>query len=90
MRTVKEITGITVDNFMMVDFNAVKVLSTAVGGVPVCLAKAVDDKDSKLKLDAGEHRLQGEQALAFVRTRHCSATTATSTGSRPSSSSWAR
>ncbi|MFI6149076.1 LCP family protein [Streptomyces sp. NPDC051109] len=70
MRTVKEITGITVDNFMMVDFNAVKVLSTAVGGVPICLAKAVDDKDSKLKLDAGEHRLQGEQALAFVRTRH--------------------
>ncbi|MEU8842403.1 LCP family protein [Streptomyces roseus] len=70
MRTVKELTGVTVDNFMMVDFNAVKVLSTAVGGVPVCLAKPVDDKDSKLKLDAGEHRLQGEQALAFVRTRH--------------------
>lgn len=70
MRTVKELTGITVDHFMMVDFNAVKVLSTAVGGVPVCLAKPVDDKDSKLKLDAGEHRLQGEQALAFVRTRH--------------------
>ncbi|MCX4629541.1 LCP family protein [Streptomyces sp. NBC_01443] len=70
MRTVKEITGVAIDHFMMVDFNAVKVLSTAVGGVPVCLAKAVDDKDSKLKLDAGEHRLQGEQALAFVRTRH--------------------
>ncbi|MEV0414630.1 LCP family protein [Streptomyces sp. NPDC050448] len=70
MRTVKEITGVTVDHFMMVDFNAVKVLSTAVGGVPVCVEKAVDDKDSKLKLDAGEHRLQGEQALAFVRTRH--------------------
>ncbi|MET9962576.1 LCP family protein [Streptomyces sp. NPDC006326] len=70
MRTVKDLTGITVDHFMMVDFNAVKVLSTAVGGVPVCLAKPVDDKDSKLKLSEGEHRLQGEEALAFVRTRH--------------------
>ncbi|MFD9410952.1 LCP family protein [Streptomyces sp. NPDC059989] len=70
MRTVKELTGIEVDNFMMVDFNAVKTLSTAVGGVPVCLEKAVDDKDSKLKLSQGEHRLAGEQALAFVRTRH--------------------
>ncbi|MFD7630407.1 LCP family protein [Streptomyces sp. NPDC059851] len=70
MRTVKELTGITVDHFMMVDFNAVKVLSSAVGGVPVCLDKAVDDEDSKLKLGPGEHRLQGEQALAFVRTRH--------------------
>ncbi|CAM5462305.1 LytR family transcriptional regulator [Streptomyces avidinii] len=70
MRTVKELTGIQVDHFMMADFNAVKNLSTAVGGVPVCVEKAVDDKDSKLKLSAGEHRLQGEQALAFVRTRH--------------------
>ncbi|MFD9333431.1 LCP family protein [Streptomyces sp. NPDC060028] len=70
MRTVKEITGIQVDHFMMADFNAVKNLSTAVGGVPVCVEKAVDDKDSQLKLTAGEHRLEGEQALAFVRTRH--------------------
>ncbi|MFD4243244.1 LCP family protein [Streptomyces sp. NPDC058525] len=70
MRTVKELTGIEIDNFMMVDFNAVKTLSTAVGGVPVCLEKAVDDEDSKLKLPAGEHRLAGEDALAFVRTRH--------------------
>ncbi|MFD3548739.1 LCP family protein [Streptomyces sp. NPDC058655] len=70
MRTVKDLTGIDVDSFMMVDFNAVKNLSSAVGGVPVCLEKAVDDKDSKLKLAAGEHRLAGEDALAFVRTRH--------------------
>lgn len=70
MRTVKELTGIQVDHFMMADFNAVKNLSTAVGGVPVCVEKAVDDKDSKLKLSAGQHRLEGEQALAFVRTRH--------------------
>lgn len=71
MRTVKELTGIEVDHFMMADFNAVKTLSTAVGGVPVCLDKAVNDEEgSHLKLDAGEHRLQGEEALAFVRTRH--------------------
>ncbi|MCX5198839.1 LCP family protein [Streptomyces sp. NBC_00249] len=70
MRTVKALTGIEVDNFMMVDFNAVKSLSTAVGGVPVCVEKDVKDRDSKLDLKAGEHRLQGEQALAFVRTRH--------------------
>ncbi|MFJ3833091.1 LCP family protein [Streptomyces sp. NPDC090046] len=71
MRTVKELTGVEVDHFMMADFNAVKTLSTAVGGVPVCLDKAVNDEGgSQLKLDAGEHRLSGEQALAFVRTRH--------------------
>ncbi|WP_329410606.1 LCP family protein [Streptomyces sp. NBC_00704] len=70
MRTVKEVTGITVDHFMMADFNAVKTLTTAVGGVEVCLAHPVDDKESKLKLPAGKSVVEGEQALAFVRTRH--------------------
>ncbi|WP_425276346.1 LCP family protein, partial [Streptomyces carpinensis] len=70
MRTVKEVTGIAPDHFMMADFNAVKTLTTAVGGVEVCLKHAVDDKDSHLKLSAGSHKIEGEQALAFVRTRH--------------------
>ncbi|MFG2562069.1 LCP family protein [Streptomyces sp. NPDC048496] len=70
MRTVEEITGLKVDHFMMVDFNAVKELSTAVGGVKVCLAHPVKDKDSHLDLPAGESKVQGEDALAFVRTRH--------------------
>ncbi|MFE6482704.1 LCP family protein [Streptomyces sp. NPDC057757] len=70
MRTVKAATGISVDHFMMADFNAVKTLTTAVDGVEVCLAKDVDDDDSKLKLSAGKHTIEGETALAFLRTRH--------------------
>ncbi|MEV0850647.1 LCP family protein [Streptomyces sp. NPDC049954] len=70
MRTVTELTGLKVDHFMMADFNAVKSLSTAVGGVEVCVAKPVDDPDSHLKLPAGKSVVEGEQALAFVRTRH--------------------
>jgi LCP family protein required for cell wall assembly len=70
MRTVTELTGITPDNFMVADFNAVKTLTTAVGGVEVCLAKDINDEDSKLNLSEGKHVIQGEQALAFVRTRH--------------------
>ncbi|MFF3566115.1 LCP family protein [Streptomyces sp. NPDC002574] len=75
MRTVTQITGLPIDHFMMVDFEAVKTLSTAVGGVPICLTHAIDDTDSKgqgshLKLAKGPHRVEGEQALQFVRTRH--------------------
>ncbi|MFD8450355.1 LCP family protein [Streptomyces coelicoflavus] len=70
MRTVTELTGVKPDNFMVADFNAVKTLSSAVGGVEVCLAKDINDPDSHLNLPAGEHLVQGEQALAFVRTRH--------------------
>jgi LCP family protein required for cell wall assembly len=70
MNTVKAVTGIQPDHFMMVDFNAVKTLTSAVGGVDVCLAHAVNDPDSHLNLSAGKHKIEGEQALAFVRTRH--------------------
>jgi LCP family protein required for cell wall assembly len=70
MRTVTELTGIRPDNFMVADFNAVKTLTTAVGGVEVCLAKDINDKDSKLNLKKGKHVVEGETALAYVRTRH--------------------
>ncbi|MFM9590632.1 LCP family protein [Streptomyces scabiei] len=70
MKTVEEVTGVDVNHFAMADFNAVKTLTAAVGGVEVCLTKAVDDKQSKLKLPAGKSVIEGEQALAFVRTRH--------------------
>lgn len=69
-RTVEQLTGLKVTHFMMADFNAVKRLSSAVGGVEVCLAKDINDADSHLKLSKGRHTVEGEQALAFVRTRH--------------------
>ncbi|WP_324612820.1 LCP family protein [Streptomyces specialis] len=69
-RTVQEMTGVEINHFMMADFNAVKDLSSAVGGVPICLAEPIDDPKSGLQLDAGRHEVEGEEALAFVRTRH--------------------
>ncbi|MBB0228988.1 LCP family glycopolymer transferase [Streptomyces calidiresistens] len=68
-KTVEQLVGVEINHFMMADFNAVKDLSTAVGGVEVCLAKDIDDKKSHLTLPAGRHVVEGEQALAFVRTR---------------------
>ncbi|RII15121.1 putative transcriptional regulator YwtF [Streptomyces sp. YIM 130001] len=70
MRTVNKITGLDIDHFMMADFNAVKTLSSAVGGVPVCVAKDIDDPKSHLKLSKGKHNLAGDDALAYVRTRY--------------------
>ncbi|WP_179500091.1 LCP family protein [Streptomyces sp. WZ.A104] len=69
MKTVETITGVKPDHFMMVDFNAVKELTTAVGGVKVCMAKPIDDPKSHLKLPQGESKVQGEDALALLRTR---------------------
>ncbi|WP_051811984.1 LCP family protein, partial [Kitasatospora sp. MBT63] len=69
-KTVEKATGIRIDHFMMVNFEAVKTLSTAVGGVEVCAAKPINDPDSHLNMTKGKHVVQGEEALAFVRTRH--------------------
>ena len=67
---VNEMTGLQIDHFMMADFNAVKELSTVIGGVDVCVNEPINDSYSKLKLPAGVSSVQGEQALAFLRTRH--------------------
>lgn len=69
MKTVENITGVKPHHFMMVDFNAVKDLTAAVGGVKVCMAKPIDDPKSHLKLPQGESKVQGEKALALLRTR---------------------
>jgi LCP family protein required for cell wall assembly len=68
--TVNHMTGLTVDHFLLADFNAVKELSNTIGGVDVCVNAAVDDPSSGLKLTAGVNSVQGEQALAFLRSRH--------------------
>jgi LCP family protein required for cell wall assembly len=68
--TVNKLTGLQVDHFMMADFNAVKELSNTVGGVDVCISDAVFDPDSRLRLPKGTSSVEGEMALAFLRTRH--------------------
>lgn len=68
--TVNKLTGLEIDHFMMADFNAVKELSNAVGGVSVCVSDAIYDPDSRLRLPKGTSSVQGEMALAFLRTRH--------------------
>ncbi len=68
--TISNLTGIAIDHFMLVDFNAVKALSSVVGGVEVCVTEPIDDTYSGLKLPAGTSSVEGEQALAFLRSRH--------------------
>ncbi|MFF7636325.1 LCP family protein [Kitasatospora sp. NPDC008050] len=67
---VHQLTGITIDHFMMIDFGGVVNMSDAVGGVNICVDNNVYDPYSHLKLTAGNHTLQGLSALEFLRTRH--------------------
>ena len=45
-------------------------MADAVGGVPVCVNKAIDDPDSGLKLKKGITVVKGRTALAYLRSRH--------------------
>jgi anionic cell wall polymer biosynthesis LytR-Cps2A-Psr (LCP) family protein len=67
---VQSLTGIEIPYLAMIDFKGVIAMSEAVGGVDVCVAEPIDDDYTQLYLDAGEHTLIGEEALAFLRTRH--------------------
>ncbi|MFD9605070.1 LCP family protein [Streptomyces sp. NPDC059970] len=68
-RTVEKLTGVRIDHQMVVDFNGFKDMVDAVHGVEVCLKKPVNDTDAHLKLPAGRQKLNGEQALGYVRAR---------------------
>ncbi|MFF5899546.1 LCP family protein [Streptomyces argenteolus] len=70
-----ELTGITIDHFMMIDFAGVVSMADAVGGVPVCVDANVyshtsDGKGSGLKLEEGTTSVKGKQALQWLRTRY--------------------
>ena len=66
---IHSLTGITITGYIMFDFGGVVSMSVALGGVPVCVTAAVDDKNSGLKLPAGDSTISGDQALEFLRTR---------------------
>lgn len=66
---ISDLTGLNIHHMMLADFNAVKELSNAIGGVEVCVSAAVNDEKSGLNIPSGISEVQGEQALAFLRTR---------------------
>jgi LCP family protein required for cell wall assembly len=69
-RTVEQLTGVRIDHYVVVDFAGFKGMVDALGGVPICLPKPVNDLRHHIKLPAGRSHVDGDQALAFVRERY--------------------
>jgi LCP family protein required for cell wall assembly len=68
-RTVEQLTDVRMDHLVMIDWASFKDLTTALGGVPVTISDTfTDPKTGTWK--AGTYNLQGERALAYVRTRY--------------------
>jgi LCP family protein required for cell wall assembly len=68
--TVEKLTGLNIQYAAEISFDGVIQMSDAVGGVTVCLATTIHDPYVGLNLAAGEHTIQGDTALAFLRSRH--------------------
>lgn len=62
--------GITVDHYIQVDFCAFKRIVDAVGGVTVPFSTRILDKNVGLDVAAGCHTFNGDEALAYARSRH--------------------
>lgn len=67
---VQALTGVKIPYLAMIDFKGVIAMSEVVGGVNVCVSEDINDPKTNLFLNAGEHSLVGDQALAFLRTRY--------------------
>ncbi|HEV2638748.1 MAG TPA: LCP family protein [Actinocrinis sp.] len=66
---IHELTGLTIDHYVMFDFSGVVSISQDLGGIPVCVTGNVKDPNSGLTLDKGTTNVEGLQALQFLRTR---------------------
>jgi len=69
IRTFEGLTDIYIDHFVVIDFRGFQSMVDALGGVTVCTPVPIDDKDSHLKLPAGKTKVNGKQALGYVRVR---------------------
>ncbi|HEX3287134.1 MAG TPA: LCP family protein [Mycobacterium sp.] len=70
IKTVANLTGVTVDHYAEVGLLGFSLITDALGGVNVCLKDDVYEPLSGADFKAGWQQLDGPQALSFVRQRH--------------------
>lgn len=68
--TIEQLTGVDITYAGAIRWTGVINMSDAIGGVDVCVADDISDEHTGLNLTAGEHTLQGVEALQFLRIRH--------------------
>jgi len=70
IKTVADLTGVTVDHYAEIGLLGFSLITDALGGVDVCLKEPVFEPMSGADFPAGQQKLSGPEALSFVRQRH--------------------
>ncbi|MBI4733567.1 MAG: LCP family protein, partial [Rubrobacteridae bacterium] len=69
--TVREFTGLDINHYAIVDFQGFKEIVDALGGIDIDVEKDLRDRKLQMDLHPGYQHLDGEEALKYVRIRHC-------------------
>ncbi len=69
IQTVEQATGLRLDHYAEIGFGGFAALVDALGGVTMCPAAALHDPLAGIDLPAGCQKLDGRNALGYVRTR---------------------
>jgi LCP family protein required for cell wall assembly len=69
VQTVEQNTGLRIDAYTEIGFGGFVNVIDALGGIEMCVPKAIKDKDSHLDLPKGCQDLDGANALGYVRMR---------------------
>jgi LCP family protein required for cell wall assembly len=70
VRTVEELTGITMDYWAITGFGGFRAMVDQVDGLVVDVPFALNDASAQAFFEPGVQRLDGDNALAFARDRH--------------------
>ncbi len=70
MRQFEQLSGVRLDHFVVVNFEGFKDMVDAIGGVEVCIPEDIVDPAHGINLPAGTRKLEGMQALNYVRERY--------------------
>ncbi|NYI99776.1 LCP family protein required for cell wall assembly [Nocardioides thalensis] len=69
IRQFEQLSGVRIDNYVVVDFGGFKDMVDALDGVEVCIPEEIVDTEHNITLEPGTREIRGDEALSYVRVR---------------------
>ncbi len=70
INTLQDNLGVPIHHYIEIGFGSFAELVDSLGGVAITFPNAAEDSQSGFSTEPGTHRLNGEEALAYARSRH--------------------
>ncbi|TIC88233.1 LytR family transcriptional regulator [Nocardioides sp. GY 10113] len=70
VQQLEQVSGVRVDDYVVIDFGGFKDMVNALDGVEVCIPEDINDEEHGIVLKAGTREIKGDEALSYVRVRH--------------------